>query len=259
MKQYSVKGLAKLAGVSIRTLHHYDSLGLLKPSSRTEAGYRGYGEPELLRLQQILFYKELDFSLGEIIDLLDDPGFDVLTALVNHRKMLKARKLRLLTLMSTIDKTIDHLKQKKIMLKPEELYQGFSKETAETFRRQAIEKYGIKAVEISEHQLRKYSKEQLAQLKQEQQDIASALAALQEDDPTSAKVQKLIAGHYENIRKFWGTSEAPDNQVEAYAGLGNLYVQDERFTMLEGKPQPEFAFFLSKAMSHFAGTVLKEN
>lgn len=257
MKQYSVKELSKLAGVSIRTLHHYDSIGLLKPSSRTEAGYRAYGEPELLRLQQILFYKELDFPLHEIRSILDDPGFDVVSALSNHRKLLKARKLRLATLMATITKTIDHLKKENIMLQPEELYLGFSKETGQTYRRQAIEKYGIEAVETSENQLRKYSKAQLAQLKQEQETIAAALADLQAEDPESAKVQKLIAVHYKNIRKFWGTSEAKDKQAEAYEGLGQLYVNDDRFTQRDGKPQPEFALFLSKAMSHFARTFLK--
>lgn len=257
MKPYSVKELSTLAGVSIRALHHYDSLGLLKPCSRTEAGYRGYGESELLRLQQILFYKELDFSLQEIRTLLDDPGFDVLNALSNHKKLLKARKLHLATLLTTIDKTIAHLKQEKIMLKPEELYEGFSRETGESFRRQAIEKYGTEAVETSENHLRKYSKVQWAQLKQEQQDIASALADLMGEDPIDAKVQKLVAGHYENIRKFWGTSKSADKQAVAYEGLGQLYIQDDRFTMIDGKPQPEFALFLSKAMSHFARTVLK--
>jgi len=257
MKQYSVKGLSKLAGVSIRTLHHYDSLGLLKPSSRSEAGYRVYGEHELLRLQQILFYKELDFPLQEIMAILDDPAFDVLTALSNHRKLLKAKKLRLITLMSTINKTIDHLKNENMMLKPEELYQGFSKETGQTYRLQAIEKYGKEAVDTSENQLRKYNKEQFTQLKQEQETIASALAALQAEDPMSVKVQKLIASHYENIRKFWGTSDTADKQAEAYEGLGQLYVNDDRFTMKDGKAQPEFASFLSKAMSHFARTILK--
>lgn len=80
MKEYSVKGLSKIAGVSVRTLHHYDKIGLLKPAIRTEARYRLYGENELLKLQQILFYKELDFSLNEIINILNDPDFDLMKA-----------------------------------------------------------------------------------------------------------------------------------------------------------------------------------
>ena len=91
MKQYGVKELSDLSGVTVRTLHHYDKIGLLKPLNRTEAGYRFYGEEELLRLQQILFYKELDFSLKEIADLLDDPDFELIQALQSHRSELEAR------------------------------------------------------------------------------------------------------------------------------------------------------------------------
>ena len=82
MKGYTVKQLAKVAGISVRTLHHYDVIGLLKPVARTEAGYRLYAEKELLRLQQILFYKELDFPLKEIIEILDNPDFAV--AILSH-------------------------------------------------------------------------------------------------------------------------------------------------------------------------------
>ena len=82
MENYSVKKLSDLAGVSVRTLHLYDEIGLLKPSVRTSAGYRLYGERELLRLQQVLFYKELDFSLQEIAAILDHPEFDVVPIII---------------------------------------------------------------------------------------------------------------------------------------------------------------------------------
>ena len=257
MVRYSVKQLAKLAGVSVRTLHLYDQLGLLKPSTRTEARYRLYGEKELLRLQQILFYKELDFPLQEIAAILDDPEFDLLSALSNHKKALNARRERMATLMVTIDKTINHLKTGGTMLKPEELYEGLPKETAEAYRKEAIKKYGKKAIEDSENQLRKLSKEQLAQLRKEQLEISAKFATLIHEDHTSEKVQREVARHYEITRKFWGTHSSADTQAEAYSGLGQLYVTDERFTMIDGKPQPEFALFLSKAMSYFAATKLK--
>src|SRR5512140_2485562 len=101
---YAVKQLAKMAGVSVRTLHHYDQIGLFKPSARTTAGYRQYGEKDLLRLQQILFFRELDFSLSEIKKILDRPGFDQTAALVNHRTLLRERVQRLHRLVKTIDK-----------------------------------------------------------------------------------------------------------------------------------------------------------
>jgi len=94
---YSVKQLAKLAGVSVRTLHLYDQLGLLKPSIRTENRYRRYGETELLRLQQILFYKVLDFPLKEIGPILDDPDFDLLKALEDHKQSLITKREHLTT------------------------------------------------------------------------------------------------------------------------------------------------------------------
>src|ERR1700712_3237780 len=95
---YSVKQLAKLAGVSVRTLHLYDQLGLLKPSVRTESRYRRYGEKELLRLQQILFYKVLDFPLKEIAPILDDPDFDLIKAFEGHRQLLTKKRDHLATL-----------------------------------------------------------------------------------------------------------------------------------------------------------------
>ena len=96
MRAYTVSQLAKMAGVSVRTLHHYDHIGLLKPSSRTSAGYRLYGEQDLLRLQQILFFKELDLPLHEVKDILDDAGFDQVQALENHRRLLREQAERCL-------------------------------------------------------------------------------------------------------------------------------------------------------------------
>mgnify|MGYP000865807544 FL=1 len=110
MKKYSAKGLSKLAGVSVRTLHHYDEIGLLKPAIRTEAKYRLYGENELLKLQQILFFKELDFSLKEIIDILDDPDFDLTVALESHKQALISKQERISVMLNTIEKTVLNLK-----------------------------------------------------------------------------------------------------------------------------------------------------
>ena len=100
MKVYTVSRLAKLAGVSVRTLHHYDVTGLLTPSFRSDSGYRQYQREDLLRLQQILFYRELDFSLSEIKDILDDPEYDEVQALVSHRQSIEQRIERLSNLLA---------------------------------------------------------------------------------------------------------------------------------------------------------------
>jgi DNA-binding transcriptional MerR regulator len=113
----------------VRTLHLYDQLNLLKPSIRTSVGYRKYGEPELLRLQQILFYRELDFPLKEIGPILDNPNFNLVKALEGHKAALTTRRDRLTTLMHTVDNTITNLKNK-TMNNYEQLYEGMPKEQA---------------------------------------------------------------------------------------------------------------------------------
>jgi DNA-binding transcriptional MerR regulator len=256
MRNYSVKQLANLAGVSVRTLHLYDQKGLLKPSVRTEAGYRMYGEKELLRLQQILFYKELDFSLEAIKNLLKKPDFDLLQALEHHKTALQARKDRMNDLLLTIDKTMLKLKGE-IMLTHEDLYEGFSKEKAEAYRKEAIAAYGEEQVGKSENHLKAAGKKGFEALKVEQQDIVQNLLSLMKEDPKSADVQRQIARHYANIRQFWGTAGADDPQEEAYSGLGELYVNDDRFTMIDNKPNPDFAQFMREAMRYFAETNLK--
>lgn len=258
MENYSVKKLSKLAGISARTLHYYDQIGLLKPSIRTEAKYRFYGKKELLRLQQILFYKELDFSLKEICEIMDNPEFDLLVALLNHKVELKKRQDRIETLIDTIDKTIfNQFKYKKKMLKPEELYVGLSKETAETYRAEAIKKYGLDAVETSEKSLLKLTKKQIVDLREEQIEITNHLYSLMNESYDGDKVQNVIAKHYVVTRKFWGTHNSKDSQSEQYSGLGELLTTDERFTEIDGNPQPELAKFMNKAMTHFANTQLK--
>lgn len=252
MKNYGVKELTKLSGVSVRTLHYYDKIGLLKPLNRTEAGYRFYGEKELLRLQQILFYKELDFPLKEIIELLDDPTFNLVAALENHKSALKARQKRISNLLVTIDHTIHQLKNGEIMSKPEKLYEGLPKEFGTTHRQKAMDKYGKETIEQSEKELLKLGKDGFKQLQVEFEKVTHELFLLHKEAPGSSKVQELIKQHYELIRKFWGTSHKKDKQGTAYAGLGQLYVSDERYTMVNGEAQPEFAFFLKEAMSHFA-------
>ena len=257
MNKYGVKEVSKLSGLTVRALHYYDKIGLLKPLNRTEAGYRHYGEKELLRLQQILFYKELDFPLKEIIELLEEPEFNLIDALESHKSALVARKKRISNLLITIDQTINHLKKDDIMSKPEMLYEGLPKEMGTTYRKEAMKKYGKDVVEHSEKELLKLGKEGFKKLREEFEQLQNELFELRNETPQSEKVQELIAQHYKVIRAFWGTSNSKNNQAAAYAGLGQLYVNDERYTTRDGQPQPEFALFLQKAMGHFANTQLK--
>jgi len=256
MKYYSVARLARLAGVSVRTLHLYDQIKLLIPSHRSEAGYRMYGEPELLRLQQILFYKELGLSLQEIAAILDDPEFDLIQGLEGHRQALAARQRQIQVMLATIDKTIQNLKKQQAM-EHEALYEGLSREEATAYRSEAIRKYGKDAVERSEKSMKEMAPEELETLKAEQKELDRLFAAMQHQDPESDEVQALVSRHYQMIRRFWGTHESADKQAEAYKGLADLYIHDERFLQTDGKARPELARFLKKAITYFAGRSLQ--
>ena len=122
---YTVKQVAKISGVSVRTLHFYDETGLLKPAYHGTNGYRFYEEPQRLTLQQILFYRELGFELKQIESILGRAGFEQIAALQSHRKVLEENLARTRTLIETIDKTIEHLKGTKKM-KTEEMFRGFT-------------------------------------------------------------------------------------------------------------------------------------
>ena len=122
---YTVKQLAVMSGVTVRTLHFYDEMALLNPAYSKANGYRIYEEPQLLMLQQILFYRELGFELKRIKEILSQREFERIAALKSHRQVLEKSATRTRTLIETIDKTISHLKGRKKM-KSEELFTGFS-------------------------------------------------------------------------------------------------------------------------------------
>jgi DNA-binding transcriptional MerR regulator len=220
---YTVQQLARLAGVSVRTLHHYDHLGLLRPSARTAAGYRLYKEHDLLRLQQILFFRELDFPLNEIQHILDRPGFDQVKALENHKRMLKQRAERLERLLKTIDKTILRLTEERMNMTDAELYEGLSKEQSERYPREAREMYGTAAVEESEQRIRKMSKAQWNAVKEEGGAITVQMVELIDRKPSDPEVQKAIARHHAWIEQFF---EAP---AEVYRALGQGYAEHKEF------------------------------
>ncbi|HEX6431850.1 MAG TPA: MerR family transcriptional regulator [Niastella sp.] len=254
MENYSVKKLAKLAGVSVRTLHFYDQMGLLTPSVRTEARYRLYGEKELLRLQQILFYRELDFPLKEIGDILDDPAFDLIQALESHKTALRVKSERITTLIDTINKTLHHLKNK-TMLKVEDLYDGLSPDKIAAYREEAMNRWGEERVLKGEDILLKLSKEEVNAMKQELDSVMKQLLDCSEKDPASKEVQSLIAKHFKMIMKFSGRTEEQGMKAY-YTGLGELYLSDGRYTKVNGVINTAFTQFMQKAMQHFADTML---
>jgi len=158
MTNYSVKELAELASISIRTLHYYDKIGLLKPAFRSEKGYRCYGRNELLLLQQILFYKELGFKLKDIEAIIKAADFDLITALESHKKKLKNQLGNIHQLLQTIDNTIHELKNNNRM-KDEEIYAGFSSEEKKAMRAEVTKKWGADKLKATEDNIRAMGKD----------------------------------------------------------------------------------------------------
>lgn len=245
MTRYSVKQVAELAGVSIRTLHHYDEIGLLKPAERKESGYRYYSREDLLKLQQILFYRELGFELRQIMDILEDPDYNLLNALEFQRAELRKKSGEIRTLIKTLDKTIVELKTGKKM-KIEEMYSGFSKEEVGEIREEVIQKWGEDELLNSESRIGKLSKEEWQAVGQKGEQVGKDMAKLLHLVPADPKVQEVVKQHYSWLGNFYEVSK------ERYLGLADLYVGDERFTAYYDKYGKGTAQLLSEGMKVFA-------
>jgi MerR family transcriptional regulator, thiopeptide resistance regulator len=249
---YTVGELAGLAGVSVRTLHLYDQKGLVSPSGRTPAGYRLYGETDLLRLQQVLFYRELDFSLEDIKKALDTPGYDNVAALRRHRRLLELKAERLGTLMGTIDRTIRSLYGEEDMLTNKDLYEGFDDETIERYEREAKASWGgTDAYEQSRRRVKAMSKEQWQAVKARGGEITLAFAGLYKagkrpDGPEALEVCARWAGH---LKAFY------DPTPEIIQGLGAMYADHPEFRATYEKYAPGLADWLKPAMAAYAKTM----
>jgi DNA-binding transcriptional MerR regulator len=246
VKTYTVHQVAHMAQVSVRTLHHYDQIGLLRPRKRTESNYRLYEEDDLLQLQQILFYRELEFPLEQIGRILADPSFDRVEALRNHRIRLEKEAERILTLLQTVDRTILRLTEKNIMLTDDELYDGLGKEKGERYEREAMEMYDPKVVAETNRKIRQMSKEEWNAVKREGDEVSKLLASLMDQDPASAAVQAAIARHYAWIEIFFHASAA------VYRGLGDGYAGNDDFRATYDKYRAGLADFMQKAMHIYA-------
>ena len=252
-KQYSVKQVSDLSGVTVRALHHYDHIGLLKPAMRSEKKYRFYDEVNLLRLQQIMFYRELDFSLEEIQDILDNPDFDTCEALHSHRAQLILKQQNVKALIQTVDRTLESLEGDHHMsLKDKDLYEGFDQEKVDRWNKEVDEKYDPEKVAESRRNLGKMSKGQFNDVQEEGDRVTIAISELMDRDPSSPAVQGLIKEHHAWIENFYACP------AEMYKGLGQLYVENPEFTVFYDKFKPGLAVFMSEAMEYFADQSLKK-
>lgn len=225
---YRVKEVADLTGISIRTLHHYDHIGLLKPSFLTDAGYRMYNNQDLERLQQILFFKELDFPLQKIKEILDHPAFDPKHALQLHREVIIAKKERLERIIQTIDQKIQEIEEGAEMEK-NKMFTAFNlkeiEEHKKKYSEEAKQTYGKEFVRQVEEVTASYTDAQWSFIMGKWKDLYERMARYIGDNPSHPEVQRAVDEYRQLITDYFY-----DCTPEIFRGLGDLYVQDERFT-----------------------------
>lgn len=250
--EYTVNKLAKLSGVSGRTLRYYDEIGLLKPARINSSGYRIYGKKEVDLLQQILFYRELDLNLEEIKDIINEPNFNELGALQHHYKELRKKRARLDKIIATVEKTIAS-KQGGSRMQDKDKFTGFKEklieENEEQYGKEIREKYGDETVDSSNAKLMGLSQEDYEAMVKAGEEIFSLLEkAYDTGDPASDTAQELAAKHKEWLMYSWG-----EYSPEAHAGLAEMYVADERFTAYYDKAVKGGTEFLRDAIAIYTG------
>lgn len=254
MRGFTVSEVARLSGVSVRALHHYDEVGLLKPACVGANGYRYYGHDELLRLQQILFHRELGFALEEIGKVLDAPGFDRAAALRAHREKLAGEAERYRRLVRTIDETLAAL-EGETKMDEKGIYAGFDIDPEKQAARdeRLIQRFGEgarAAVHKSLELLAETSKADLQARKAEQEAIEAAVVqALASGAPAdSAAVQGLMRRQHAWVAAWWGVT--PDRA--RFCGLGRMYVEDPEFHARYEAIAPGLPEYLAEAMRVFS-------
>jgi DNA-binding transcriptional MerR regulator len=249
--EYTVKKLARLAGISTRTLRYYDEIGILKPAKINSSGYRIYGQAEVDRLQQILFYKELGVSLDVIKEIVTSPTYDGAKALREHRDQLLAKRKQLDVLIANVEKTIASM-EGRIIMTDKEKFEGFKKQMIDDneakYGDEIRAKYGDDVVNRSYEKLKNMTKEEYEEVTRLADEVLATLAeAFANGDPASEIAQKTAELHKQWLTYFWS-----EYSKEAHAGLAQMYVDDERFKAYYEK-QPGMTEFLRDAIHIYTG------
>ncbi|WP_328423860.1 MerR family transcriptional regulator [Micromonospora sp. NBC_00389] len=242
---YTVGQVAKVAGVTVRTLHHYDEIGLLSPSGRTTAGYRRYDDADLERLQLVLYYRELGFPLEEIAAIIDDPAADPAAHLRRQHDLLTVRIKRLQEMVTAIEFAMEASKLN-IQLTPEERFEVFGDFNPEEHEAEAEQRWGdSEAYRESNRRASRYSKDDWLRIKAENEDwgrrIVAALASGAPAD--SPEVMELAEEHRQIISRWFY-----ECSYEVHTGLADMYLADERFTRHYENIAPGLAAYLNEAI-----------
>ncbi|NTU25970.1 MerR family transcriptional regulator [Bacillus tequilensis] len=244
--KYQVKQVSEMAGVSIRTLHHYDDIQLLNPSALTDAGYRLYSDTDLERLQQILFFKEIGFRLDEIKEMLDHPNFDRKAALQSQKDMLMKKKQRMEEMIQTIDRTLQSIEGGELLNK-RDLFAGLSmkdiEEHQQTYADEVRRLYGREVAEETEKRTSAYSADDWRAIMAEFNLIYRRIAERMEHGPGDPEVQAAVGAFRDHICQYHY-----DCTLDMFRGLGEVYITDERFTDSINQYGEGLAAFLRKAI-----------
>ncbi len=242
---YSVGDVARLAGVTVRTLHHYDEIGLLSPSGRSPAGYRRYAEADLERLHQILTYRELGFSLEQIAQILADPGTDLMDHLRRQHRLLRERLERLKKIIDTIEVMME-ARQVGVRLTPQERFEVFGDSDPAQYEDEARRRWGdTEAYRESQRRAARYSKEDWQRIKAETGDLYQRIAAAMRDGKPadSPEVMDLAEEHRRQISRWFY-----DCGYDMHRGLAEMYVTDHRFTENIDRNGEGLAVYLREAI-----------
>ncbi|PNG18526.1 MerR family transcriptional regulator [Streptomyces cahuitamycinicus] len=246
---YSVGQVAGFAGVTVRTLHHYDDIGLLVPSERSHAGHRRYSDADLDRLQQILFYRELGFPLDEVAALLDDQATgkaDPRAHLRRQHELLTARIEKLRKMAAAVEHAME-ARTMGLDLTPEEKFEVFGGKDPEQYAEEVEARWGG-TDEYAESQRRtaSYTKEDWKRIQAEAAEWGERYVALMSagEDPAGEAAMALAEEHRQHIcRSFYECS------YELHRSLGEMYVSDERFTAFYDAMRPGLAEHLKDAIA----------
>jgi len=245
---YTVKQLAKLSGVTVRTLHFYDEIHLLKPAYCGDNNYRYYGEEQLLMLQQILFYRELGFSLNAIQKIMGSDDFNKLEALRSHKHILEQQLDRTHRLIKTIDKTIVHLGGT-VKMRDIEMYEGFDPKKQQEYENYLINNGTLTQNQIDEswQNIQSWKQSDWENHKQEGDELNKAFVAAIGNDlkPVSTEAQALVRKHYAWVKQFWTPTR------ESYIGLGQMYLDHSDFREFYEAYHPKMTVYLVEAMKAF--------
>jgi len=249
---YSIKELADLAGVTTRTLRYYDQLGLLPPAEVSENGYRNYDHGNLLDLQQILFFRELEVPLKEILYMLNNPDFQLQRALENHRKDLEKELNRIQILLGTVEKTINNMGGNQLM-SDKEYFEGFDETQYED---EVKERWGgTQKYKESQQKWSSYSEDQKEEIKREGDLITLRMVTENPDSsPDDPDIQGAVRDYYDYLNKYFYSCD-----VEFLRGLADSWVEDPRFAINYERVRKGGAAFVRDAVHIYCDRQLELN